>query len=213
MSEGLYVQFGCGWDAPAGWLNFDASPTLRLERVPFIGRPLSTALKRNPEPFPASVLYGDIVRGLPVGNQSCVGIYCSHVLEHLALDEVRKALRNTKSLLKVGGTFRLVVPDLAYHIRQYGQNTTTGSALEFMRATGLGEESRARGWKGLVQELLGNSRHRWMWDLSSLTSELVNAGFENVRRASIGDSADPMFSRVEREDRWINCLGIECRAR
>ena len=32
-----YVQYGCGFSAPEQWLNFDASPTLRFERLPIIG--------------------------------------------------------------------------------------------------------------------------------------------------------------------------------
>lgn len=63
----LYLQYGCGWCAPEGWLNFDASPTLRFERLPLIGR-LHT---RNAERFPANVRYGDVVKGLPPADGSC----------------------------------------------------------------------------------------------------------------------------------------------
>ena len=168
MSGGVYVQYGCGWDAPAGWLNFDASPTLRVERLPLFGLRLSAVLKGNAAPFPANVQYGDIVRGLPLSKRSCKGIYCSHVLEHLCLDDFRKALINSQALLQSDGVFRLVVPDLAFYVRQYCKNSGPDSAPEFIRATGLGERSRSRGAKGIVQELMGNSRHRWMWDYPSL---------------------------------------------
>ena len=57
----LYVQYGCGWCAPEGWLNFDASPTLRFERLPMLGG----LYTRNAERFPAAVRYGDIVRYRP----------------------------------------------------------------------------------------------------------------------------------------------------
>ena len=211
MRDGLYVQYGCGLDAPAGWLNFDASPTLRVERFPLIGSHLSAVFKRNVAPFPANVRYGDILKSLPVSDKSCIGIYCSHVLEHLALEDFRKAVLNTKLLLKPDGVFRFVVPDLTFYIRQYCENTTPESAPQFMRATGLGELTRNRGFKGILQEILGNSRHRWMWDYPSLERELRQAGFARVRQAAIGDSIDSMFTRVEREERWINCLGIECK--
>ena len=69
--------------------------------------------------FPANVEYGDIVKGLPVPTGSCRGIYSSHVLEHLALNDLRKALRETHRLLAEGGTFRLVVPDLEHEARTY----------------------------------------------------------------------------------------------
>lgn len=210
MNNGLYVQYGCGWSAAPGWLNFDSSPTLRIERIPLVGKTLSSALKGNPEPFPDDVRYGDIVKGLPVSDDSCVGVYCSHVLEHLSLEDCRKALANTKRILRFGGTFRFVLPDLAFYARQYVSGDGPDSALEFMRVTLLGEQSRRRGVRGIVGELIGNSRHRWMWDYSSLERELREQGFEGIKRVEFGDSADPMFCRVERQERWRDCLGIEC---
>ncbi len=93
-----YLQYGCGWSAPKGWRNFDASPTLRFERLPLIGR----LYTRNGQRFPENVEYGDIVKGLPVAAQSFHGVYCSHVLEHLSLADFRTALINTWRILKTG---------------------------------------------------------------------------------------------------------------
>jgi hypothetical protein len=210
-AEGLYVQYGCGWDAPDGWLNFDASPTLRMERISVVGMALSALMKRNAAPFPDNVRYGDIVRGLPIAEQSCRGIYCSHVLEHLSLSDFRIALCNTRTILKSGGIFRLVLPDLAFYIREYqGANLPT-AALDFMRSSGLGEQQRNRGIKGLAREILGNSRHRWMWDYPSIEVELKKAEFMHIRPAAFGDSAEPKFLEVERWERWENSLGVECK--
>ncbi|HEX6859864.1 MAG TPA: hypothetical protein VF138_06660, partial [Caulobacteraceae bacterium] len=63
-SPKLYVQYGCGLSAPDGWLNFDASPTLRLQRLPLVGRLLTRGRVR----FPEAVRYGDITRGLPLAD-------------------------------------------------------------------------------------------------------------------------------------------------
>lgn len=211
MTKNLYVQFGCGWDAPEGWLNFDASPTLRIERIPVVGTRISANLKGNPEPFPTNVQYGDIVKGLPLPDGSCAVVYCSHVLEHLSLRECRKALANTKRLLRPGGTFRFVLPDLQLYITRYEQTDGPDAALRFMKDTALGEEARNRGATGLARALLGNSKHRWMWDYPSLERELLLQGFREVRPAEFGDSVDPLFARVERRERWNECIGFECK--
>src|SRR5262245_33014690 len=100
--EPLYVQFGCGFCAPPGWVNFDSSPTLRIERLPVIGR----LVRRKTSRFPSNVRYGDIARGLPIADGSCAGLYGSHVLEHLALDEFRSALLNARRYLRRNGIFR-----------------------------------------------------------------------------------------------------------
>jgi hypothetical protein len=65
----MYMQYGCGWSAPTAWENFDASPTLRFERIPVLGRLYTKNARRLPE----NIRYGDIVRGLPIPAKSCNG--------------------------------------------------------------------------------------------------------------------------------------------
>ena len=83
----MYIQYGCGLSAPENWVNFDSSPTLRLQKIPLIGG-IATRKVR----FPDNIKYGDIVKGLPnIPYNSCDGVYCSHVLEHLSLEDMRIA--------------------------------------------------------------------------------------------------------------------------
>src|SRR3569623_886783 len=95
-----YVQYGCGWSAPEGWENYDASLTLRWERLPVVG-----SYTKNAQRFPANVRPGDIVKGLPVPDGSCRGVYASHVLEHLTLADFHQALRNAHRMLEKIGHF------------------------------------------------------------------------------------------------------------
>ncbi|MCB0428967.1 MAG: hypothetical protein KDD54_02555 [Flavobacteriales bacterium] len=76
-NAGAYVQYGCGLSAPEKWLNFDASPTLRIQKIPVLGQILRKKLNVV---FPDNVIYGDIVKGLPIEVDSCEGVYCSHVV-------------------------------------------------------------------------------------------------------------------------------------
>jgi hypothetical protein len=50
-----------------------------------------------------------------------------------------------------------------------------------------------------------------MWDYKNIALELEAAGFTGIRRAQIGDNADPRFREVEDAGRWEHCLGVECR--
>lgn len=204
-----HVQYGCGFHAPEGWLNFDASPTLRFERLPLVGR----LYTRNARRFPERVRYGDIVRGLPVRPRSCRGVYASHVLEHLALADLRRALRNTYGYLADGGIFRLVVPDLESLARTYVRSVEAGdrgAALAFLSESGLGRAERPRGLRALVAAL-GNAAHLWMWDAASLTAELDAAGFRAIRRCTPGDCDDPAFAAVEDPARFEGAVALECR--
>ena len=201
------VQYGCGLSAPDGWLNFDASPTLRLQRLPGIGAILTRGRAR----FPARVRYGDVVRGLPLGDRSCGAVYCSHVLEHLSLADLRIALRETYRILADGGTFRGVLPDMELLARRYVENPREDAAIAFMQDTLLGVRERQRGLAALTSGVLGNSHHLWMWDFKALSVELIAAGFRNIRRAEFGDSVLAQFAAAEEKTRWDNCLGFECR--
>jgi len=205
----IYVQYGCGLSCPDGWQNFDASPTLRLQRLPLIG-PL---FKRGATVFPDQVRYGDILAGLPIADGTADGVYASHVLEHLAYDEFWAALRNTFRLLKPGGLFRLVVPDLDVRARAYVDKLGRGDAEAnswFMRASTLGAESRKRGAVGTLRAALGHNAHLWMWDEPSLTAALRKAGFTDVRRCCFNDSADGAFRLVEEESRFRDAAtGLE----
>lgn len=201
----IYAQFGCGLSTPKGWLNFDASPTLRLQKIPLIGLLL-------PQTFSSTVLYGDIIKGLPLKDGSVDAMYCSHVLEHLSLEDCRKAIANTHKALRQGGVFRMVLPSLSAHIKAYLDcQDREQAAMNFMKYTILGQETRQRGLKGLIRTVYGNSEHRWMWDFPSLSAELRKAGFTEIREAVHGDSGDAMFDHVENPERWKwDPLGIHC---
>lgn len=200
------LQYGCGWSAPETWLNFDASPTLRYERIPILGK----LYTKNKTRFPANVQHGDITKGLPVPDNSCGAVYCSHVLEHLSLNDFRIALHNTFKLLVPGGIFRFVMPDLEYMIQNYINDSSPSAAIAFLQETLLGQERRNRNFREFFVDWLGNSHHLWLWDYKSAELELKTAGFTNIRRAFFGDSDLGMFNDVEVFERWENCLGIEC---
>jgi len=201
---GLYVQYGCGLCSPDGWVNFDTSPSLRMKRVPVFGKFLTKV------PWPDTVKFGDIRTGLPVADGSADGAYCSHTLEHLALEDLRLALKNTFRVLKPGGVFRLVLPDLKLLATEYMNDSSPEAAMKFMEHSLLGRPNRPKGLSGLVRSWLGNSEHLWMWDFESLSAELANAGFTNIRRAQFGDSGDENFAKVEDVGRWTSALGIQC---
>ncbi|ASZ15121.1 methyltransferase domain-containing protein [Chitinophaga pendula] len=207
----LYVQYGCGpFSAPEGWKNFDSSPTLRVQQWPLIG---SMLRRRMHVAFPREVLLGDILKQLPgIGDNSCDGVYCSHVLEHLSYDDCVIAVRNTYRILKPGGRFRCVVPDLESAARDYMvaiANNDIAANTKFLEATMLGKRTRLRGWRGILQTTIGNRDHLYMWDRLSLTALLQEVGFSHVRPCSFNDSTDMMFSRVEDETRFQNAVALE----
>jgi SAM-dependent methyltransferase len=204
---GQMVQFGCGLCAPSKWRNFDTSPSLRLQKLPVVGQLVPAGEFGR---FPQNVEYGNIVTGLPIADNSIELLYCSHVLEHLTLAELRLSLHNCYRYLQPGGVFRFVLPDLEYMAQQYVNSNKPDAAVKFMRVTLMGIENRQRSLLSFLREWLGGSHHLWMWDYKSLSHELSDVGFQNIRRAQFGDSDISEFSEVEDPQRWENELGIQC---
>ena len=205
-----FVQYGCGLSAPEEWINFDASPSLRLQKIPLIGGFFKYIVTT---PFPKNVKYGNIIKGLPVPENSCDGLYCSHVLEHLSLEDFRTSLKNSYKILRPGGVFRCLVPDLEYAAKKYVEQISQGkrqASLDFMGDdTLLGMNERPTGIKGLLRANFGNSKHLWMWDKYSLKEELETAGFKSIRNCSYHDAEDPQFKMVEEEGRFRNAVALE----
>ena len=201
----INVNYGCGLSVAEGWLNFDASPTLRVSTLPVVGR-----LARRKTNFPSLAKFGDVTKRLPVKDGAAKRVYCSHVLEHLSYEDCLYALRETYRIMKPGAVFRGVMPDLAIEVSRYCAVEDAQAAQAFNEATGLGQRERPRGLVGLVTAFLGNSQHLWLWDYLAFEKALGDAGFLNIRRAQFGDHYCDSFSLVEQRNRWENCLGWHC---
>ena len=202
------IQFGCGLCAPQSWRNFDAGPAFWLQKhLPFT---TSALVRRGYPRYPANIEYADVIKGLPVQPGTARAVYCSHVLEHLNLEQFRATLRNVYTYLQPGGTFRMVLPDLHWLATQYLESSEPHAASTFMRESYLGVESQPKGLRSLIPALFGRSAHLWMWDEQNLAAELAAAGFTEIRRAQFGDHPDPHFLEVESAGRWENCLGMNC---
>jgi hypothetical protein len=203
----MNLHYGCGLDTGEGWYNCDASPTLRLQRLPMIGWAFKKWLKPR---FPETVFYGDIARGMDLPPNSCETIFCSHILEHLALEDLRIALRNTHHYLKFGGVFRLVVPDFEQLVKAYQAESNPEALSHFLSYSFLGRHKRPKGFTSFLREYFGNSHHLWMWDEKGMVAELQQAGFTDIRRCQVGDSTNKAFLAVENPERFVAGLAIEC---
>jgi len=210
----LYVQYGAGNEAIKDWINFDSSPTLKIQKIPIIGRLCRPMLNCV---FDDKIKSGNIIKGLPVKASSVDGVFCSHVLEHLVLEDFQKALENTFKILKAGGIFRCIVPDLEIYIREYMNAISSDSAelksnacVDFNKHTSLGIVKRKLGIIGRLSEVYG-SRHLWMWDKYSLSQALANHGFIDIMTFGKGKCEDKMFLLPERDHQFSKSFGLQCR--
>lgn len=179
-----------------------------MERALLIGRLMKAA---GHVKYASHIRYGDIVTGLPVAPGSVDGLYSSHVLEHIDRTSVSTALRNSLIMLRPGGLFRVVVPDLVPIAHRFLAEVEAGdphAADRFMRNCVLGEERPRVGLAGMARSALSHAGHKWMYDTRLFGNLLEEAGFRSVRPCSFNDSADPRFKEVEHKDRF-GCEGLD----
>ena len=200
------VQFGCGLSSPEGWINYDNSPTLRIQRLPVVGK----LLTRRRVTFPPDVLYADVLKGLPHRSDSVDKVYCSHVLEHLSFDDFHKAIREVHRCLRAGGEFRLVMPNLRHIAHAYLQSKEVSASEKFMRDSLLGLESRPAGVVRKVMESFSNRHHLWLWDEASTKAALIDHGFVGVKQIEFIPNENSAFSSVQEETRFIDAVALTC---
>jgi len=112
------------------------------------------------------------VDGVPVDSMTVEEIFSAHVLEHFPeLELSRKLLPYWFSLLRPGGVFRAIVPDLASMIDQYQQGDIDFEALRLVAYGG--------------QEYEGDF-HFTAFTPESLGLLLTDAGFEDVDTLATG---------------------------
>ena len=193
----MNIHIGCGYAVGKSWKNYDCTPTSRIEKIPIIGKFININERR----FPKEVMYGDIVKGPLTETEQAENIYCSHTLEHLPLESMRKALVNIQIMLKKNGTFRLIVPSLENRVKKY-QNDQ--DAHKFIELISMGKKTEKRSIIGKLRNIFGNTSHCWMYDNKSMLMELKKANFINIRKCQFGDSNISVFSEVEEESRFYN---------
>ena len=188
-------HIGCGYKIGKSWKNYDASPISLVDRIPLINK----ILKFNTRKFPNEIIYGNIIKKKLCENNTADNIFCSHMLEHVSFEEGKKVLKNIYEMLKSNGVFRLVVPSLDARIDKY-QITKDGNL--FMESLGCVNKNENSNLINKLRFLLGNSRHKWMYDEKSLYNEIKKVGFKQIRKCYFGDSGIDIFSEVEEIERF-----------
>lgn len=213
-----YVQYGCGTLVNNKWNNYDASPTLFIQKIPLLGK---IARKWLNCVFPDTVFYGNIVRGLPIPDNSVDGVFCSHVLEHLLIEDFYVALKNTFKILKPNGVFRCILPDLYTYAREY-TNTITAqklhydpsrdtASIRFMEKLNMASLKKRNNVKSLLSLLFGYTGHRWMWDKYSLTKVLTDQGFIDIEPFVQNKCEDEMFLQLEEDWQFTEAIALQCK--
>jgi len=187
----VIVNFGCGPNAPDGYVNVDGSPTVLLARLPLPAAIYGQRAEHVRAMRAGRVRYGT-ARRLRFPPGSVDGFYASHVLEHLSRDECGDLLRRVRTWLKPRGGLRVVLPDLRLSTTLYLERKIDADQL--VEHTGLAIDGLS-GWR----ILLGHAYHRWMYDAESAARLLDSLGYTKVKRCTCGESNLYEFAILDRK--------------
>jgi predicted SAM-dependent methyltransferase len=120
----------------------------------------------------------DLSRPLPFPSESFDGVFCEHVMEHFSLADGEKIAREIHRLLRLGGCFRIIVPDAELVLRRYFD-----APDEIVAWRGTGAETPME-----IVNLYFRQRyeHQFVYDWPTLKKMLSRAGFAVVYRSAFG---------------------------
>ena len=100
-------------------------------------------------------------------------IRARHLLEHCTWAEAMKTLIEFRRVLLPGGFAHIIVPDLAFHCRQFFMDGNS----KFIKHSNRKHAMLAFfGWQRNPAD-----HHKWGWDKKSLEEDLIGAGFNLVK--------------------------------
>jgi predicted SAM-dependent methyltransferase len=123
------------------------------------------------------------------------GIYAHHTVEHI----VREVWR----ILRPGGTFRMIVPDLEVFLRCYSQDNRIKKIFLLLPPYHMAKLTQISTLLEMIDYIFCDSkfnRHPSAWDWETSQFRLSEAGFTQVLRQSTNVSVDPVLSGHDKQD-------------
>ena len=183
-SPGLVLDVGCGLNARSTNLNLD-----------FHWRP-------------GVDVCCDITRPLPLDDCYVSGLFTEHCIEHIPFKAALDVLREFHRVMQPGTYARIIVPDFEIYLDEYLRFRNSGHAsMPYAAEDPIG---------GIYSPMLSINRifrghgHQFIYDFSTLSLMLGQAGFIGIGKRRFGESDDQRLL-LDSPERAIESLYVEAR--
>jgi len=195
------LNIGCLGEVVDGWYNTDITPHIFIARVPgaatllrAFGMMTAERYDEHSRGIYARVHYLNATKPFPFPNATFDNAFSSHMLEHLYRDDAASFAHEVHRVLKPGGVFRVIVPDLDLLVQAYDSENP----------------------ERLLQKVYENTqkrdknRHHWMYTAASLHKLLATAGFATVERCTYRKGRCPDLDKLDnRPDESLFMEGVK----
>ncbi|WPU91648.1 methyltransferase domain-containing protein [Mucilaginibacter sabulilitoris] len=170
------IQFGCGPNYLADWLNTDICKSSD------------------------DVVYMDITRQLPLPAGTVHFITSEHLLEHITFCKAREFLKECFRVLKPGGIIRITTPDLETVIDLYTNQKEDARAYvdhivrHFIPGVTYNENVF------VINNAFRNWGHQFLYDRSTLVHLLEETGYIAIEQVLPGESKHPLLQKIDFRD-------------
>lgn len=137
-----------------------------------------------------SFVQHDLRYPLPFPANSFRGVYSEHCVEHLYPRHAQNLFKEVLRVLKPGGVFRCIVPDLAKYVARYNKQPVDHEFAHYVN----GCEA--------MWSLTQNWAHVSVWDAEMLGLQLRNAGFAEVTQCDFRHGKLPALLIDLQMRRW-----------
>jgi predicted SAM-dependent methyltransferase len=138
----------------------------------------------------------------PVTDNSLIGIYSEHCIEHIPFKDFDKNVKEFYRMLKPGGVLRLVTPDGGIYIDIY-ERRKKGENIKMPYEDGF-ITPMAR-----INGIFRNHGHQFIYDFETIKNVLEQNRFKDIKQESFRQGRDKNML-FDTEYRAIESLYVEC---
>lgn len=181
LPQSTYLNVGCGWNTPAGFINLDYEWHAKVDLV------------------------WDLAKPLPFADNSMDGVYTEHCMEHVTHQVALFALSEFRRVLKPGGRLRVIVPDAELYFGLYSQFKAGQAPAVPYQPDPLPPETTPL---MAVLPIFFDHEHKYGYDFETMALFLEQSGFQQIERASFRHGKD---ARMLIDDEWrkVESLYVE----
>lgn len=172
QTDMLKLNIGCGSNTLPGWLNVDLRGGWN------------------------NAVWMDATCTFPIPEGSFEAVLCEHMIEHIPKEKATGLITEVFRVLKPGGKFRVITPDLGAIVDLY-RNPIDARAQSYLDFVGVIHCRKALFPGDAINLLFYEYGHRHIFSISELRQMLEKVGFVNVAVGRAGYPVDNVFANAE----------------